>query len=284
MGGKGDLIKVTPRSRYVVAVDRFHRLSELPPMTDGDEDEPTRGVVRGGKDGMRKHMRGGRDAATRSVAQAEQPCGSTMDKCIIIATMNEIETPAMQAKIEEALPGVLDPEYSYLFENQDGNRVPMLGLKMVYGTVRGEDADFSGDLSDPKTRAVYDGRVVSGDQTGVWQAEGHARRANWFGGGRPSDRRCRHHRHSMHDGSSAGRRDHPSDPQVRTSAFTFAMQSARYPRVCSLRLILTPTYCDAWDSNNSLLSATLVSSVARTTCKPFWSAPQRLVVRARPLA
>lgn len=95
MGGKGDLIKVIPRSRYVAAVDRFHRLSELPPMTDGDEDEPTRGVVRGGKDGMRKHMQGGRDAATRSVAVAEQPYGSTMGKCITLATMmNEIETPA----------------------------------------------------------------------------------------------------------------------------------------------------------------------------------------------
>lgn len=42
----------------------------------------------------------------------------------------------------------------------------MLGLKMVYGTGRGEDADYSGDLSDPETLAVYDGRVVGGDQTG----------------------------------------------------------------------------------------------------------------------
>lgn len=166
MGGKGDLIKVIPRSRYEAAVDRFHRRSELPPMTDGDEDEPTRGVVRGGKDGMRKHMQGGRDAATKAVAQAEQPYGSAMDKCVILATMSEIETPAMQAKIEEALPEVLYPEYSYLFQDQDGNRVPMLGVKMVHGTGRGDDADYSGDLSDPKTRAVYDGRVVGGDQTG----------------------------------------------------------------------------------------------------------------------
>lgn len=144
----------------------FHRRSELPPMTHEDEDDPSRGVVHGGEDGVPKHMQGDRDAAVRSVAQAEQPYGSVMDKCILLAAMDEIETPVMQAKIQEALPEVRDDEYCYLFDGRDNNRLPMLGVEMVHATGGGEDADYSGTLSDPKTLAVFDGRVFGGDQSG----------------------------------------------------------------------------------------------------------------------
>lgn len=171
VGGKGDTIFV-PTSRYEAAVALFQRQGDFSQTTDGVEDLPVPGVVRGGKDSVPQFMRTDRQTAVTAVMQAKEPYGSPAHKFIFLAFIHETLSPAVQEKIVAALPEVKHPKFSRLLVDGNNNPVPLWGMKAVRDTGGGVDADYSGRLSDPKTRAVHDGRVVGGAQTGGSGQEG----------------------------------------------------------------------------------------------------------------
>ena len=110
-------------------------------------------------------MRTDQQTAVRAVMQAKEPYGSPAHKFNFLASIYEALSPAEQDKISSAPPEVKDPEFSRLFVDGNNNPVPLWGVKMVRDTGGGVDAGYSGRFSDPKTRAVHDGRVVGGAQT-----------------------------------------------------------------------------------------------------------------------
>lgn len=172
MGGKGDSVIVLPEPRYEAAVALFKRRGDFPQTTNGVEDPPVPGVVRGGEDGVPKFMRTDRQTAVTAVMQAKEPYGSPAHKFLFLASIDETLSPAVQEKIVAALPEVEEPEFSCLFVDENNEQVPLWGMKIVCDTGGGVDADYSGKLSDPRTRAVHDGRVIGGAQTGGSGQEG----------------------------------------------------------------------------------------------------------------
>lgn len=68
VGGKGDSVIVIPTSRYKAAVALFQRRGDFPQTTDGVEDDPVPGAIRGGKGGVPKHMRTDRLTAVTAPA------------------------------------------------------------------------------------------------------------------------------------------------------------------------------------------------------------------------
>lgn len=166
VGGKGDTVIVIPASRYEAAVDLFHRRGDYPPTTDGVEDPPRPGVIRGGKDGVSKYMRTDKSTAITALMKAKEPYGSAAHKFILLASALEKESPAVQEKMVDRLPEARDPHFSHLFVDDNNKPSPLWVVDMVHDTGGGEDADYSGRLSDAKTRAIHDGRVFGGAQSG----------------------------------------------------------------------------------------------------------------------
>lgn len=166
VGGKGDTVIVIPTSRYEAALDLYSRRHEFPATTDGVEDPPVPGVVRGGKKGVPQFMRTDKSTAVKALMQAKEPYGSPAHKFIFLASALEKESPAVQEKMVDRLPEARDPQFSHLFVDDSNKPSPLWVVDMVHDTGGGEDTDYSGRLSDAKTRAYHDGRVFGGAQSG----------------------------------------------------------------------------------------------------------------------
>ncbi|CAM9923977.1 unnamed protein product, partial [Pylaiella littoralis] len=93
--GKGDTVIVIPTSRYEAALDLYSRRHEFPTTTDGVEDPPVPGVVRGGKKGVPQFMRTDKSTAVKALMQAKEPYGSPAHKFIFLASALEKESPAV---------------------------------------------------------------------------------------------------------------------------------------------------------------------------------------------
>eukprot|EP00903_Cladosiphon_okamuranus_P013441 g12519.t1 len=163
-----------PASRYEAAVDLYYQRGDYPPTTDGVEDPPRPGVIRGGEDGVSTDMRTDRSTAITALMQAKEPYGSPAHKFILLASVLEKESPAVQEKMDR-LRKARDQRFSYLFVDSNNKPSPLWVVDMVHDTGGGEDADHSGRLSDTKTRAVHDGCVFGGAQSGGSGRRGAAR-------------------------------------------------------------------------------------------------------------
>lgn len=155
-----------PKPRYEDAVVLFNRRSNFTQTTHGVEDSPHPGALRGGQDGIPEHMRGNRRDATAELMQAKEPYNSVADKLIGLAAMHEIESTAIQEKIYAALPEARCSQHSRLFIDGDNQPSPVWGVKMIHDTGSGMDADYGCRLSDPRTWAIFDGRVYGRAQSG----------------------------------------------------------------------------------------------------------------------
>lgn len=162
---------VVESALYDEAVVLFHgRLDpDWPATTNGMESEPRMGVLPRQNPAPDGFQHATREDAIEAFLETEQPYGDEAHKFLALATLFRLETPRAQARVDAAVPEAQSPEYARYFEDEQGNALPKVGIRVVHDSGGGDNVDYgSGSLEwDPLALLTFGGGTIGGAQNGA---------------------------------------------------------------------------------------------------------------------
>ncbi|CAM9594933.1 unnamed protein product, partial [Ectocarpus sp. 8 AP-2014] len=169
--GKGDVVLVVQQAHYDEAVDLFRSRPDLdwPATTNGEESEPRMGVLARENPAPSGFQHATREDAIRSLLETEQPYGDELHKFLALATLLRLETQQAQERVHVAFPEAQRPEHARYFEDEQGNALPKVGIRVVHDSGEGENVDYgSGSLEwDHLALLTFGGGTIGGAQNGA---------------------------------------------------------------------------------------------------------------------